>query len=384
MLDKALLMYEISKTEKNMFLDFRKEQDLALELWHTITQDQLFLEKIINFENPPWSLPYWKNHIDETFSIPNAPKKYGIIAVDGSQIYPDKHQGTSCFLINSGIAAIWYGISNESNNKSIKRTYFNSKPYFFTEKQSTQETETLHTVDVVNGKREEIELQTGLDNFKLLKNWHPSIPLILLFDGSLLFWHLESKEKKLKNYFLNRYFNILSQYATEKIPLCSYLSLPKSNDIINLIKAKISNFSSDQYKTREINSLNDTHIIKSFLPEQMRSTIFECRSPLALLYPSNIRPHFIFINTQYELIRLEIPAYIVNNPELLSLCTSTVLDQIHKGNGYPVVLAESHKQAVINGTDRDFFYQLLKTFSIKEKVSILLSQKAVKKRIMTV
>ena len=55
---------------------------------------------------------------------------------------------------------------------------------------------------VVNGKREELELEAGLLHALKLQKESPAAPVLFLFDGSLVFWHLESKEPGLKKYFL--------------------------------------------------------------------------------------------------------------------------------------------------------------------------------------
>ncbi|NBQ17063.1 DNA double-strand break repair nuclease NurA [bacterium] len=387
MLDKAFLIKQIKKLEKNLFLDTSKEELLALQLWSTLCDDKDFLKKIKQCNNTPWPLPWWDNNLNSSYAIKNAPNQYGVLAIDGSQIYPDKHQGTNAFLINTGTAALWYGIPSHGNSKendTVKRTYFNTTPYFFAEEQSGQETDTPNNTDVVNAKREELELRVGFDHFMMLKEWHPTLPLVLLLDGSLLFWHLESKEPRLKDYFFKKYCALLQKYYQEQIPLCSYLSLPKGKDIIHLLYAHLSNYGHTIENIKQIKSLNDAHIIGSFLPEDNYSTIFECRSSLALEYPKELQPHFIFINTVHELVRIEMPAYVVHNKDLFDVCCSVVLDQIHKGNGYPVALAEAHEQAVITGSDRDFFYQILENFSIQEKHHKVLSQKALKKKIMTI
>jgi hypothetical protein len=74
-------------------------------------------------------------------------------------------------------------------------------------------------------------------------------------------------------------------------------------------------------------------------------------------------PHriaFFYVHTGSEVGRVEIPMWVAKDKELLDLVHATVVDQCRKGRGYPVVLSESHEQAVLRGADRDVFYKFLR------------------------
>ena len=81
-----------------------------------------------------------------------------------------------------------------------------------------------------------------------------------------------------------------------------------------------------------------------------------------------------------EVGRVEIPAWIAQDEKLVDQVAASILDQCHKGYGYPIGLAEAHEQAVIKGPDREFFYHLLQKMSTDRKRYIELSPKEMKKR----
>ncbi len=64
----------------------------------------------------------------------------------------------------------------------------------------------------------------------------------MLFDGSLIFWHLEAKNPNLKTHFLDTYLAILFELYKDKITFASYISLPKSKELVNLIKMYAADF----------------------------------------------------------------------------------------------------------------------------------------------
>ena len=56
---------------------------------------------------------------------------------------------------------------------------------------------------------------------------------------------------------------------------------------------------------------------------------------------------------------MEVPRWVVQDENLLSLSHSLILDQCRRGQGYPVAISEAHEQAVLNGQDRQIFKDLL-------------------------
>ncbi len=56
---------------------------------------------------------------------------------------------------------------------------------------------------------------------------------------------------------------------------------------------------------------------------------------------------------------MEVPLWAADNNELLDLVHAVIVDQCDKGFGYPVALSEAHEQAVVTGTDREQFWDLV-------------------------
>jgi len=98
-------------------------------------------------------------------------------------------------------------------------------------------------------------------------------------------------------------------------------------------------------------------------------------------------PHrivFFYVNTGSEVGRVEIPMWVAQDDELLNLAHTTIVDQCRKGRGYPVVLSESHEQAVVRGADRDVFYSFLRDSFVKSHLPVDVSVKQLKKQVVDV
>jgi NurA-like 5'-3' nuclease len=85
-----------------------------------------------------------------------------------------------------------------------------------------------------------------------------------------------------------------------------------------------------------------------------------------------------------EIARVEIPAWIANDEETVKFIHSVIIDQIKKGDGYPVVLSEAHEKAVVRAQERELFYRMLEESFVKNNISVRISRKSFKKRTPTV
>jgi hypothetical protein len=129
-----------------------------------------------------------------------------------------------------------------------------------------------------------------------------------------------------------------------------------------------------------LDHLVDSYLVSRYVPVGYRTTIFENRAPITDHYPQSLRPHFFYLNTGNEIARVEVPAWIAHNNELLEQVASLILDQATKGRGYPITLAEAHEQAVVKGPDREFFYHVVQKLGIEQNQRHNISRKSLHKR----
>lgn len=371
MLNRAKVMHALRHIEDALFHDISDEINHARELWERITHDPTFIHKIRACDIP-LPLPLWEGDLGDSISIEPKMGPYTILGVDGSQIYPDKHQGSSCFLINVGSVLVSYG-------QPGKGVHLESVPYVFG---NNEEDEWNATPDIVNCRREEYEFEAGSSISKAVRaELAPEVPYLFVSDGSLIFWHLEAKDAPVRDYFLPRYCALLHELYLEKTLCAGYISLPKNKELVNLLRVSLADFNANVcMASTALNHVVDTTIAGTYLNPYTRTTIFKSGAPIAAHYPNHLVPYFFYLNTGDEIARIEIPEWIARDEDTVNLVARMLLDQAIKGRGYPVVLAEAHEQAVVKGPDREFFYQVITKLSIERKQRILLSQKSVKKR----
>lgn len=367
MLDRAKLAKELAQLSDALFVDRSSEYERARALWELISADEHLVAKIKDIHMPR-PLPTWSGSISSRYPITSLTSPYSILGVDGSQIYPDRHQGMSCFLINIGSVLLTYD--------THPRVQFDSIPYVFT---GSDDDFMQGSADIINCKRLELELQFGFATSRSLPTLNN--PLLVLFDGSLIFWHLDQKEPITKDTFLPRYLALLYQFAQAKQCMASYISLPKSKELVNIVRLAACDFDVAQIDAVQgLDHIVDAQVVSFFLQPHERTIVFQNNAQISQLYPDQVRPHFFYLHTGEEVGRVEIPAWIAQDENLVNLIAQIILDQCIKGRGYPVALAEAHEQAVVKGPDRDFFYHLLTRIGLAYKQSRQMSQKIIKKR----
>lgn len=408
MLNRAKVLQELQSISGALFFDISPELEVAREVWGRICKDVTFRFKVAQAQSP-WLIPIWHGKLDEVISGAAFTDPYTVVAVDGSQIYPDRHQGTSCYLINVGTVVLNYQLGQHP----VK---FDSIPYVFL---PTEEDVQTGSTDLVNCKRQDYEFIAGVQLMEQLKNAlhgfdsaeslahheRKSINVIkmnnepvrperaeasrmdsnynslFLFDGSLIFWHLEGKDEVVKNEYISKYVSALYQLYKQQALIAGYISAPKSKELVNLIRLQLSDFNpekNDGYK--KVEHLVDSHIASFILEPLQRTAVFASSSNIIQFYPEPLKPYFFYLNLGQEIVRIEVPQWIAMDADKVNRITSIIIDQSIKGFGYPVCLAEAHEQAVVKGPDREFFYHMIQKLGFEGNRRMAHSQKSIKKR----
>ncbi len=390
MLDRTRFLQEMQTFSGNLFRDVRNNKDLIVKAWALVLAQEAELAAEIARRHMHCALPLWSENPGLRIKIGSDLQEYAVLGVDGSQIYPDRHRGgLNCFMINIGSVLLSYGLD-------VSTVELASMPRLFAEgvEHELRDDEESMTNDIVDLKREELEFSEG---FKLAQAYQVTMmnqkPLVCCFDGSFIFWHLEGKPQEVKERFLSIYLHALKDFFTNNILVASYISMPRNRELTNLIAmAQCATFrrmgricsaqaSCNCVLLREV---VDSDIIALFLQPGERTTVFTSTSYVTREYPADLVPCFFFINVGVEIVRVEIPTWMMQVEGAIDTVAKVLLDQAIKGSGYPVVLAEAHEQAVIKGNEHDFFYEVLAQRAAAQGVVLSQSQKSLKKKTMSI
>ena len=108
-----------------------------------------------------------------------------------------------------------------------------------------------------------------------------------------------------------------------------------------------------------VSRVQDRDLFARLLKPGERSGLYASRSSIV---ESSYREHhveFFYVNVGSEIGRVEMPRWASRRDDLLELVHAILLDQCRLGDGYPVALAEAHESAVIDGAEREMFWEMV-------------------------
>lgn len=377
MLDRQKLLKELGQVSQELFGSVFKEQEIARSAWLVVKDDEN-LAKLL--KSKKWSLlvPHWHDILGQTFQIQPQEHAYQVFAVDGSQIYYDKHQGPACYLLNVGYVYFAYGIQKSS-------VIYNSVPSVMI----TSSNSNASNPEMVNLQREQAELSCAVQQSVQILQKNNQDPFVCMFDGTLIFFQAEGLDEQKEQFFQN-YMQQLDALAQAQILHVGYISFPRSKELVNILRLSLVQFDQKALNNdanlldKQLCRLTDMDVAQFFLKPGYRSIVFESKAPISYAYPAHLKPYFCYIHVGAEIVRLEFPAWIAQNDQFLATVCAVAFDQALKGNGYPVCLFEAHEQAVIKGYDRDFFYFMIQKMTQEHDGLYKFSLKSAKKRVVPV
>lgn len=301
-------------------------------LWHELASSESMVERFgagaIRFNKPL----AWRQTARPL-------SEYRVMGIDGSQVYPNRHEGLPAFLINIGHALLSYG--------SPSRAQLDSFPVFFTgvDGDGHQGTESY-----ISCLRTEYEYAHAKDY----------VGDLIMFDGSLYMWQLLQMPHAVAELFVHRYLRQLNILHEQAVPWCGFISMPHSHDIVGILNEAATHGARKGLKENFMQVPDAVVMGQSLNPGEFTQLFSPSMVPWGKVIPAHLWPCFMYLHTGTEIARIEIPAWVAQDQSLLERTMHIVYDQCCKGRGYPISLCEAHEQAVVSEKDRQFFYQVLR------------------------
>lgn len=344
------------------------------------SKDHAQLAKKVKESNLTWGMALPTEELNAKYDCPPVPQILTVIAVDGSQIQPDYHEITDCCLINVGAVVLHYGTKEKAVLESYPHLlYKEDELYLKTKGRSFPLTEG----EEFNALRNRYEHSAVR---KIISKKYPN-PTAIFLDGTLIQWYLEKfKASELKDYFINEFSAMLTEAGKKDFSLLGYISRSRNYQVINLLR-----LADCPYEERSCNNcqpncfekaekIEDADLFARILQKGQRSALFKCHTKVLDYYKPGEQIYFFYLNTGWEIARIELPAWVIENPEKLAFCHAVTFDQVTKGQGYPISLAEAHESAVVSHHERSMFYQLVNRLFLKDNLTPAISYKSLLKR----
>jgi hypothetical protein len=346
--------------------------------------------------------------IDAAFPAPPTPDEYVALASDGSHIDVDRHSPVSCYLLNLGRVRIRYGSQPEADLSSQPELAFEDERLVLSDRTDASREDVL-SGNLLAALRSVREVEALA---RLAAEEDSGLPTLSLLDGTLVLWGLARRDLRgeVKRVLLDegmiRALDALKTLAGQKpIALASYISHPGGSEVVHTLRLAVCPLPQNQ-PPQPVDCLRcpreaddprpcdavglsaDRPLFRALLAPGQRSAVFrrKHKAPGSIeeAFYGQHSVAFFYLRTpddvSDEIARVEMPLWVAQDEQKVSLLHALLIDQCRRGLGYPLAIMEAHEQAVITGPERETFRRLLEAQVTAEGLPAAPSGKALSKR----
>jgi hypothetical protein len=286
-------------------------------------------DPLTSFFNPPENVP---DHI--------------ILAADGSQINPNFHDPIAFGVINVGAFRMSSPGLNETPLERVDSKLL------------------MNDSDDDNDRISEeiVALKRDLSERTFLAELtrQETLPVVALTDGPLELYRDPRERPEFQRLF-NDYLQALLKLAEYKTATAGYVDRPRSDLLIRTLEL-MSMAESDLPKAgklRPLLNVTDSDLFLNRLQPGQRTSVFGIQSLSAAKFTGDLSLHFFYINVGLPgspaIARVEIPAWVSDNPLLVSLLHACLVKQcrVLGSHPFPYVLHRSHEVAVVHFAEKE-------------------------------
>jgi len=294
--------------------------------------------------------------INETLAsshpVPASVIQSTLIAADGSQIVPNRHDPLQYYVINVGAIAMQIGSGNtpEVVTETELRMLDEFDDTFFSESQ-------IALLRDVAERKKLLEMSEKYSG-----------TIIALTEGQLELWgSVDNENAREFDKSLQDYLHVLDQLRQKQIIAGGYVDKPGANWVIKLLE--IAGTPLDELKNirkkRLLAGVTDLWLFSQILGEYERSAVFALQAKSAEKYAGALAIHFFYLNVGDEkhpkIARVDVPLWVVENQSMLNALHSVLVEQskIMGKSPFPYLLHRAHEIAVVTHREKEEIDRML-------------------------
>ena len=293
---------------------------------------------------------------------PDLPLNATLIAADGSQINPDRHNALRFGLINVGAIILRLNSGQTPVIRTDSQLLFDDE--LFTP------TGNLLTDGMVALRRDTAERAKLLDLAREFDQ--PDQAVITFTDGPIELWG-EKDGENAADYekSLHTYLSVLSQLQERGVITAGYVDKPASDLVVRLLEL-VTATDVDLQKLRTYHPLRGVSDRWLFgenkaplLEPGERSAVFAFQSKAEKYYTGGLALYFFYLNVGTQgrpwPVRVEIPRWVAEDSEKLGNLHAVLINQCRMlgEKPYPYLLHRAHETAVVSFQEKQQVEQML-------------------------
>ncbi len=294
------------------------------------------------------------NHTDPlnaAIDPPAPPEQATVIAVDGSQIMPDRHAAHLYYLLNVG------GFIYHHGNGRTPDQFTQPELHFPRPERSADDF--LTSSGEVSIARDLLEIGT-LANVA----WNQrgsDVPVLAILDQRLLYWPIGGPEAGL-NVVVEKWLGSMTKINDSGALLAGYIDRPMTTAVITLLRSlqglqDQSNFDWRSLgKTSVGSGLTDSSLFRRILEPGQRSKVFINISPPNERFAEKKKANevcFFYFNPGRGIARVDIPRWVAESDTAVAIVHALITDQCRILGDYPYAIARADEMAVVGRQDQE-------------------------------
>ena len=337
----------------------------------------------------------------DSIAPPDGPHNWAAVSVDGSHIDVDRHLPLSCYLINLGGCRLVYGDHPHCDLFSEPMLAVRDADLFLRDA-GERAADTPIAGPLLGALRTVREVERLADVLETagVKTAHGGLPTLAVLDGTLVFRDIQSGNypggvvQHLIGNRLEPALERIRRVSAESgdVILASYTSRPRTTEVVGALRVcgcgrdltacaqQCTLRRSDLESCAAAAGFDDRELFSAVLQPGQRSPVYQSGHRARRASFGNAWAHFYYVHAGSEVGRVEVPDWVADDPALLGLSHALLVRQCALGQGYPVVIAEAHEQAVVTGRDRREFRNAVLNELEKHGLPAIESAKSTSKR----
>lgn len=285
--------------------------------------------------------------LDQTAQAADKDGAYVILAADGSQIVPSRHERVEFGVINTGIFRMEVGDALPKPPDEIiqSRILYGDD----LENQGRAVTEDL------------IALWRDLDERRILAELaaRETLPVIALTDGPLELYQEPKQQEEFASLFQDYLFE-LRKLADLDIVTAGYVDKPRADLVVRLLElAALKDEDLERAgRLHPFGGVTDFDLFNPLLQPGERSALFRLQSVSAKNYAGELSLHFYYLKIGSQersaLARVEIPAWVARDLQKIGRAHAVLVRQCEQmgSRPYPYALHRAHEVALVRREEK--------------------------------
>ena len=304
--------------------------------------------------------------LNARFIPPPTKENASLIAVDGSQIYPNRHGPALYYLINTGVIILRQG----TGEAPVVDTH---PQVFYSENDLYDNNLNLLNTQMVNSARELEEMrQLAYSAEQERQHFGGDLDhlIVAMTDGPLLIWISEEERsaagEKAAQERVRAYLQQLQRIKQSQAIPIGYVARPRSANVLRLLhvaQLEIEDITKESVRASRYRALTDATLFSNLAPNQ-RTALFKSTARVNKRFADDGHEIcFFYINVSRHkgaphIARVDIPKWAAEQPQMLDRVHSAIYGDCD-GTDYPYTLIRAHELALVTHQERQELENML-------------------------